>query len=81
MADEAYRKLAEEEASPLSAEEREFADNAMAGLTEEQRAKVSEADLQFVVRGYQTYKPRGEETNKALKVLLPQCVDKLTQSR
>jgi hypothetical protein len=61
-------RLAAEEASPLSAEEQKFADAALAGLTEEQRAKLSPIDIITVVRGYQTYEPRLEETNKALKV-------------
>lgn len=62
-------RLSTEEASPLTAEEQKFADAALAGLTEEQRAKLTPIDIITVVRGYQTYEPRLEETNKAMKLI------------
>lgn len=70
MAAEVDERLEKEEATALSPEERSFADAALAGLTPELRAKVSELDLITTVRGYQTYQPRLEETNKALKAIM-----------
>ena len=66
--------LSSEEANPLTAEEQPFADAAMAGLTPSQREKIQPIDLITVVRGYRTYEPRLEETNKALKVCFFLCV-------
>jgi DNA-directed RNA polymerase specialized sigma24 family protein len=61
-------RLATEEVSPLSPEERDIADKCLAALTPEERAIVTEMDLFTLVRGYQTYTPRLEESITALKV-------------
>eukprot|EP00047_Mylnosiga_fluctuans_P002202 m.223590 g.223590 ORF g.223590 m.223590 type:complete len:308 (+) comp10947_c0_seq1:28-951(+) len=62
-------RLAADETTQLSADENKFADAALAGLTPEQRAQISALDVLLTVRGYQTYNPRLEETNKALKMI------------
>lgn len=66
--EEVDRKLSEEEASAISADEQPYVDMSLQGLTEAQRAKITKYDHFFVVRGYQTYDPRMEETVKAMKV-------------
>ena len=48
---------------------KEFARSYLAGLTDEERKLISEWDIIMVVRGYQTYDPRLEETNKAMKMI------------
>lgn len=62
-------KFDKEETSPLSEEEQKYADAALAGLTAEQREKITPLDIVTIVRGYQTYEPRLEETNKAMKMI------------
>jgi len=63
-------RLAAEELTSLTEEERKYANAALEGLSPELRAKVTELDLLTTVRGYQTYDPRLEETNKALKMIM-----------
>lgn len=66
--DEVDKRLSEEEKSPITPEEQPYVDMALQALTDEQRAKISKYDQLFVIRGYQTYEPRMEETVKAMKV-------------
>lgn len=63
-------RLAGEENSPLSAEEQKYADAALATISPELRAKLTPWDIITTVRGYQTYEPRLEETNKALQMIV-----------
>ncbi len=68
MSAEIDERLDKEEQSAFSADERSYADACLAALSDEDRATVTELDLYTVVRGYQTYVPRKEETVKALQV-------------
>lgn len=52
----------------ITEEEQKYVDAALAAITEEQRKKISKWDILTIIRGYQTYEPRLEETNKAMKV-------------
>lgn len=67
--EEVDRTLSEEEASPINADEQPYVDMSLQGLTEAQRGKITKYDHLFVIRGYQTYDPRMEETVKAMKMI------------
>lgn len=62
-------KLSAEELSDATAEEQTFIDAGLAALTPEQRAAMTKYDCLFIVRGYQTYDPRMEETIKAFQMI------------
>eukprot|EP00039_Didymoeca_costata_P031570 m.35415 g.35415 ORF g.35415 m.35415 type:complete len:322 (-) comp8881_c0_seq2:208-1173(-) len=66
---EVDRRLAEEENSPLQEEEKPYLEKSLAALTNEQREKLTEWDHLQIVRGYQTYEPRMEETIKAFQMI------------
>ena len=61
-------RLAAEELTDLKPEEEPYADACKATLTDEQKKMVTDLDIIQVVRGYETYEPRMEETVKAFKV-------------
>lgn len=61
-----------EELAPIKPEEQKYADWGLSVLSADQKARmleVSPFDVLQIVRGYQTYKPRKEETEKAFKMI------------
>lgn len=64
-------RLSTEEASPLKPDEKEFYDAGLSpdNITPVQAEGLTEVDRLQIVRGYQTYNPRKEETNKAFKMI------------
>jgi hypothetical protein len=74
--EEVDRILSEQEVKDCTEEERPVLEACLASITPEQRAKLPILDALLIVRGYWTYVPRQEETNKAFKVcpLLRPCL-------
>eukprot|EP00049_Salpingoeca_infusionum_P014971 m.287009 g.287009 ORF g.287009 m.287009 type:complete len:331 (-) comp15786_c2_seq1:1396-2388(-) len=66
---EVDQKLAVEECSPLNEEEMPYLDACKQVLTPEQAERMSMVDYITIIRGYQTYEPRLEETQKACKMI------------
>jgi len=62
---------AKQEASPMTQEEKHFYDKAMQALTPDQRKHMMEDPLDglVIVRGYQTFTPREQETAKFMKLI------------
>jgi len=62
-------RLQAEEQSPLRQEEEEYCTAGRAALTDAQNALLSDKDCLTIIRGYQTYDPRKEETTKAFVMI------------
>ncbi|EGD81393.1 hypothetical protein PTSG_02113 [Salpingoeca rosetta] len=67
--EEVDARLAMEEVTPLQEEEKEYKEAIIEALTPEQAEKMTELDFITIIRGYQTYNPRKEETVKAAKMI------------
>lgn len=61
--------LSDQEVTDCTEEERPVLEAALQSITPEQRAKLPILDALLIVRGYWTYVPRQEETNKAFKMI------------
>lgn len=59
-----------QERTALTEEEQVFAKACLDAITPEQRARITDLDMLTVIRGYQTYEPRLEETVKAMQMIV-----------